>query len=225
MQDLQVFQSSEFGELGVLIIEGREYFPATACAKILGYKNPRDVILKQCKEDGVVKRDVIDALGRTQQMKYITEGNLYRLIVGSKLPAAERFERWIFDEVLPTLRRQGYYGSPSTPDIQAIITQAVTAAVTETVKQLLPLLSAPTHRRPAPSTDTDISFCSIIDNRCKLERFPAELVERVDSMLEDMTRQQTLNFSLIARFCTLNGHPISSPAVKTYFTRRFNQED
>lgn len=222
MQDLQVFRSSEFGELGVLIIEGREYFPATACARILGYKNPQEAIREKCKG---VRETLTPTNGGKQKMKYIPEGDLYRLIVGSKLPAAERFERWIFDEVLPALRRQGYYGTPSTPDIQAIITQAVTAAVTETIKQLLPLLDAAVHRRSAPAPDADISFCSIIDNRCKLERFPAELVEQVDSMLEDMTRQQTLNFSLIARFCTLNGHPISSPAVKTYFTRRFNAED
>ena len=44
MQDLQVFNNSEFGELGVLVIDGKEYFPATACAKILGYKRPADAI-------------------------------------------------------------------------------------------------------------------------------------------------------------------------------------
>lgn len=111
MNEMQVFQNSEFGELGVLEIEGKPYFPATACAKMLGYANPRDAIGRHCVEDGVVKHDVIDNLGRTQSTKFITEGNLYRLIVHSKLPGAERFEKWVFDEVLPTIRRTGGYGN------------------------------------------------------------------------------------------------------------------
>ena len=111
MNEMQVFQNSEFGELGVLEIEGKPWFPATACAKILGYANPRDAIGRHCVEDGVVKHDVIDNLGRTQSTKFITEGNLYRLITHSKLPAAERFEKWVFDEVLPSIRKTGGYGS------------------------------------------------------------------------------------------------------------------
>lgn len=111
MNAMQVFQNSEFGELGVLEIDGKPYFPATACAKMLGYSNPRKAILDHCKEDGVTKRDVIDSMGRPQHAKFITEGNLYRLITHSKLPAAERFEKWVFDEVLPTVRQTGGYGS------------------------------------------------------------------------------------------------------------------
>ena len=211
MQDLQVFQSSEFGELGVLIIEGREYFPATACAKILGYKNPRDVILKQCKEDGVVKRDVIDALGRTQQMKYITEGNLYRLIVGSKLPAAERFERWIFDEVLPALRRHGYYGSPSTPDIQAIITQAVTAAVTETVKQLLPAIA-----RPVPAGYEE-------EHPTRKRRYSGGTIYRLDEALRKevdmMICSERYTYQDVVDMLTEHGISLSIMAVCRYAKR------
>ena len=75
-----------------------------------------------CDEDGVTKRSVIDSLGRTQEMKFINEGNLYRLIVRSKLPAAKKFERWVFDEVLPEIRRTGGYGSAN---IEEVITKAV----------------------------------------------------------------------------------------------------
>ncbi len=49
MNELKVFQNSEFGELGVLIIDGKEFFPASQCAKILGYTNPRDAIKRHCK--------------------------------------------------------------------------------------------------------------------------------------------------------------------------------
>jgi prophage antirepressor-like protein len=89
--------------------DNKEYFPATEIAVILGYSNPRKAILDHCKKDGVTIRDAIDSLGRKQQKKYINEGNLYRLIVKSKLPEAEKFEKWVFEEVLPTIRKTGGY--------------------------------------------------------------------------------------------------------------------
>jgi len=106
MNRLQVFRNSEFGSLGVLIIDGKEMFPATDCARLLGYANPNDAISRHAK--GVVKHAVLTA-GGEQQMNFITEGDLYRLIVHSKLPSAERFERWVFDEVLPSIRKHGLY--------------------------------------------------------------------------------------------------------------------
>ncbi|WP_419744319.1 BRO family protein [Staphylococcus sp. LKG3-1] len=109
MQDLQVFQNSQFGNLGVLVIEGKEWFPAIKIAEILGYTNPRKAIIDHTKERGVTNRYVIDSLGRKQSKKFIDEGNLYRLIAKSKLPQAEKFEEWVFDEVLPTLRKTGTY--------------------------------------------------------------------------------------------------------------------
>ena len=122
--NLQVFNNTEFGELGVLVIDGKEYFPASECARILGYSNPRDAILRHCKPEGVVKHDGVSLTTNqygisTEQMvekTYITEGNLYRLIIRSKLPAAERFERWVFDEVLPTIRKHGLYATEKVLD-------------------------------------------------------------------------------------------------------------
>ena len=106
---IQKFNNKEFGSLEVLMLDGKLYFPATECATILGYTNPRKAILDHCKEDGVTNRDVIDNLGRTQVKKYISEGNLYRLIIRSKLPAAGKFEKWVFDQVIPTIRKYGAY--------------------------------------------------------------------------------------------------------------------
>ncbi len=105
---LQIFENEEFGKLEILTINGKPYFPARS-ATILGYSNARDAIARHCKKDGVVKHDVIDRLGRNQEKHYINEGNLYRLIIRSKLPAAVRFEVWVMDEVLPTIRKHGAY--------------------------------------------------------------------------------------------------------------------
>jgi len=107
MQDtMQVFENHEFGQLGVLMIVGKPYFPATESAKTLGYTNPKAAIIRHCR--GVLKRDLPSASG-IQSYNLIPEGDLYRLIIRSKLPAALRFETWVFDEVLPTIRKYGAY--------------------------------------------------------------------------------------------------------------------
>ena len=110
---IQQFHSDEFGSLDVMLIDDKPYFPATECAVILGYKNPRKAILDHCK--GVTKRDSLSA-GGVQERNFIPEGDLYRLIIRSKLPSAERFERWVFDEVLPTIRKYGAFIMPETLD-------------------------------------------------------------------------------------------------------------
>ncbi len=130
MTDLKVFKSTEFGELGVMTVNGKEYFPATQCAKLLGHENPARAIRKYCK--GVTKM-VTPTAGGSQQVNYIPEGDLYRLIVSSKLPAAEKFESWVFDEVLPSIRQTGGYGQ--NIDLEKIISQTA-AAVAEIMKHM-----------------------------------------------------------------------------------------
>lgn len=111
MNELQVFQNSQFGNLEILTIEGKEWFPAIQVAEILGYSNPRDAVERHTKKRGVVKHDVIDKLGRKQNKKFIDEGNLYRLITRSKLPQADEFEEWVFEDVLPSIRKHGLYAT------------------------------------------------------------------------------------------------------------------
>ncbi len=108
---LQMFQSEEFGKLEVLMIEGKPYFPATVCAEILGYATPRHAITRHCK--GGMKRAVLTN-GGEQEVTFIPEGDLYRLIIRSKLPSAERFEKFVFDEVLPSIRKHGAYVTDET---------------------------------------------------------------------------------------------------------------
>ncbi|MFJ8064865.1 phage antirepressor [Psychrobacillus sp. NPDC096426] len=114
MNQLQTFNHIQFGELEIFTLNEKVHFPATDVAKKLGYSNTSDAINRHCKKDGVVFHEVIDSLGRTQQKKFINEGNLYRLITNSKLPEAERFESWVFDEVLPSIRKHGAYMTPDT---------------------------------------------------------------------------------------------------------------
>ncbi|PGC22729.1 phage antirepressor Ant [Bacillus wiedmannii] len=109
MNKLEKFSHKIFGNLEILIKEGKEYFPATDVANALGYKRPQDAVRQHCKEDGSVNHRVADSLGRMQEKKFINEPNLYRLIVKSKLPQAEQFEKWVFEDVLPSIRKHGAY--------------------------------------------------------------------------------------------------------------------
>jgi prophage antirepressor-like protein len=106
--NIKLFKNDEFGKLEVLVENGKEYFPAKEVATILGYKDPLKAINTHCKEKGWVIRPVLSNGGK-QEKKFIDEGNLYRLIVKSKLPQAEKFESWVFEEVLPTIRKTGMY--------------------------------------------------------------------------------------------------------------------
>ncbi len=109
MNELKVFTNEQFGQVRTLEENGNILFCGSDVAKSLGYSNPRKAMLDHCQKDGVTIRDAIDKYGRTQQVKFINEGNLYRLIAHSKLPSAEKFEHWVFDEVLPTIRKTGGY--------------------------------------------------------------------------------------------------------------------
>lgn len=137
MNELKVIHNSEFGELGVLTINGKEYFPATQCAKILGHENPSRAVRKYCKG---VTEVVTPTNGGNQSTKFIPEGDLYRLIIRSKLPAAEKFERWVFDEVLPELKRSGSYGN--NVNLEDVISKTATAVVSEVMKQLIPIFDS-----------------------------------------------------------------------------------
>lgn len=104
--ELEIFKNEDFGEIRTLLINDKPYFCASDIAKVLGYSNTRDAISRHCK--GVVKSDIPTNSG-IQTVSFIPEGDIYRLIVKSKLPSAERFETWVMDEVLPTIRKHGAY--------------------------------------------------------------------------------------------------------------------
>jgi prophage antirepressor-like protein len=115
---LHVFKSKAFGQLRTIEEDGKILFCASDVAKALGYSNPRDAISRHCR--GVVKRDA-PTQGGVQAIAFIPEGDVYRLITHSKLPGAEKFESWVFDDVLPSLRKDGYYSlapQENKPDTQ-----------------------------------------------------------------------------------------------------------
>ena len=104
--ELSIFNNEEFGDVRTIMIEGKPYFCAKDVAGALGYAKPRNAVATHCK--GALKRGVLTE-GGNQEMTFIPEGDIYRLIIRSKLPSAEKFESWVMDEVLPQLRQTGSY--------------------------------------------------------------------------------------------------------------------
>ena len=138
---IEIFNNVEFGRVRIIEENGSFLFGASDVAKALGYSNFRDALRRHCR--GVVKRDSPTTSG-IQTMSYIPEGDVYRLIVHSKLPSAERFERWVFDEVLPSLRKNGIYITDPLvkqfardPDFAHAVVDALYEQ-TERVNRLLP---------------------------------------------------------------------------------------
>lgn len=107
MNDIQKFTNDEFGTIRTVEQDGKVMFCGKDVATALGYSNTKDALAKHCK--GVANRYPLKTDGGTQQFRFITEGDLYRLIASSKLPSAQQFESWVFDEVLPSIRKQGGY--------------------------------------------------------------------------------------------------------------------
>lgn len=120
MNDIQIFNNPEFGEIRTIDQNGEPWFVGKDIAAALGYSNPRDAIAKHVDEQdkGVA---ICDTPGGKQPMPIINESGLYSLIFGSKLEGAVRFKRWVTSEVLPTLRKTGSYMMPKmTKEMQAI---------------------------------------------------------------------------------------------------------
>ena len=111
MNELQIFNNAEFGEVRTVEIDGKPYFLARDIASALGYVDTAQAVRNHCK--GVVEMTT-PSNGGNQIAKFIPEGDIYRLIIRSNLPKAEQFEKWVFDEVIPQIRKTGGYNLPQT---------------------------------------------------------------------------------------------------------------
>ncbi len=127
MKDLRIFKDDRFGEIRWVKVNNKDYAVGIDIAKALGYKKPNDAISRHCR--GAVKHGVGVVTGKRKdgtdaiqnvEMNLIPEGDIFRLAAKSELPGAEKFEEWIFDEVLPCIRKTGMYATDellNNPDL------------------------------------------------------------------------------------------------------------
>lgn len=115
MNDIQIFNNPTFGEIRTIVLDGQPWFVGRDIAKALGYARPDNAVTTHCKHS--LKQGVpsLQSSDKEVEATVIPEGDMYRLISKSKLKSAEQFEEWVFDEVLPTIRKTGSYGQPQLP--------------------------------------------------------------------------------------------------------------
>ena len=148
MNELQIFTNSEFGEIRTITEDGKTLFCGKDVAAALGYAKPQNAVTAHCR--CALKRGIPhpQAPDKTIEMLFIPEGDIYRLAAKSELPGADAFERWIFDEVLPSIHRDGAY---LTPDMAEQLKELVAEVrsltrrmeALETGRPSLPMLAAP----------------------------------------------------------------------------------
>lgn len=115
---LKTFTNDHLGEIDIILINDKPYFDGSKVAKMLGYSNTHAALARHCKDPGLTFREVGVSNGKRKDGSeviqkvskiFIDEGNVYRLIIKSKKPESIIFERWIMDEVLPSIRKNGQY--------------------------------------------------------------------------------------------------------------------
>lgn len=110
--EVMTFNFSESkSEIRNVFVDGEPHFVASDIAKVLGYKKPRNAITMHCRY--ALKQGILTNGGK-QQMTVIPESDVYRLIMSSTLPSAQKFERWVMEEVLPNIRKKGFYSMNSS---------------------------------------------------------------------------------------------------------------
>lgn len=115
MAGIKIFERQEFGQVRVVDVNGEPWFVASDIAKALGYERPNDAVNTHCKK--VNKFSYGDMPQGAQPYNIIPESDVYRLVMRSNLPDAERFQDWVVEEVLPSIRRAGGYGQWNLPRV------------------------------------------------------------------------------------------------------------
>lgn len=114
MNELQIFNSEEFGDIRTVTIDSEPWFVGKDVATALGYANPKNAVPTHVSEEDKLSTQ-IEYAGQRREVTVINESGLYALIFGSKLESAKRFKHWVTSEVLPTIRKTGSYQKPMSP--------------------------------------------------------------------------------------------------------------
>lgn len=136
MNELQIFNSEEFGDIRTVTIDNEPWFVGKDVATALGYAKPLNALSAHVEKDDSLKQGITDSLGREQETIFINESGLYALIFGSKLESAKRFKHWVTSEVLPAIRKTGAYQKPMTTDQKIQLLAQGNVELTEKIEKV-----------------------------------------------------------------------------------------
>lgn len=200
--EITVFKNNHFGSIRTVMLNNEPYFVGKDVAEALGYAKARNAISKHVDDEDKKVAPIQGSPGGIQTMTIINESGLYSLIMSSKLPNAKQFKRWVTSEVLPAIRKTGSYGEL---DIQKIIGMTVS----ETVKQLLPLL-----QQASTSEEEEIVV------RKRQRRKPAGIIEKLPrdlrNVVDDMLCSERYTYKDIANMLAEDGIQISLTSISRY---------
>ncbi|MEA4830986.1 MAG: BRO family protein [Oscillospiraceae bacterium] len=145
MNEIQVFENPEFGSIRTIEIEGQPYWVAVDVTNILGYTKSYQAVRQHCHYP--LKQGVTDKLNRARNTYVIPESDLYRLIINSKLPKAKEFEKWVFETVLPQIRKTGSY-APTKAAVQGAEENPDIKALSEQIREIKEMLTQPRPQVP-----------------------------------------------------------------------------
>lgn len=200
--------SFESSNVRIIVKDGEPLFCASDVCKTLGYSNARDAMRVHCAEKGVVKRDTPTS-GGVQAMAYIDERNLYRLIMRSKLPSAEKFQDWVCGEVLPSIRKTGKYATQEQFAIPQTLPEALRLAADLADKNAALEKKA---KEDAPK----VEFCDkvVADNDAMTITRAAKVINYPPRKLKDYIRQ-------IGWLYANSDTPMQSTITSGYMVLRF----
>ncbi len=135
MNELQVFNNAEFGDLRVIVKNNEYWFVGKDVATALGYTNPLKAVRDHVDEDDKGMNETFTPAGGKQQTLFINESGLYSLILSSKLPKAKEFKRWVTSEILPSIRKTGTYSMQKTNPLEAL--QQIGQSINKTIEALV----------------------------------------------------------------------------------------
>ena len=123
MNELVTYVNKEFGAIRAVDIDGEPWLVGKDVATALGYTDTDQAIRRHVDDEDKLTRSV-DGSGQNREMYVINESGLYSLILSSTMPGAKKFKRWVTSEVLPTIRRQGYYSTLPPEELAELVLQA-----------------------------------------------------------------------------------------------------
>lgn len=135
MNELQIFNSEEFGDIRTVQLNNEIYFVGKDVATALGYANPKNAVPTHVSEEDKLSTQ-IEYAGQRREVTVINESGLYALIFGSKLESAKRFKHWVTSEVLPAIRKTGSYQKPMTTDQKIQLLAQGNVELTEKIEKV-----------------------------------------------------------------------------------------